>query len=81
MTGYQTRKEARRQRFSHVLRTSVRARSRCRLAFFPSQGSLSRFRFLSFRAHRSRRSRRVAMVASVFVGGAPLICARRHDAR
>ena len=77
----QTRKEARRQCFSHILRTSVRARSRCQLGFFSSQGRLSHFRFLSFRAHQSRRSRRLAMVTSVFVGGAPLICARRHDVR
>ena len=57
---YQTRKEARRQHFSHILHTSVRARS---------QGRVSHFRFLSFRALRSRCSRCLAMVASVFVGG------------
>jgi hypothetical protein len=74
-----TGKEARRQAFSHVLRTSVRAGSRCRFPFFSAQRWLSDFRSLCFWPFQSRRSRRPATVASVVVGGAPLICARRHD--
>ena len=73
-----TIKVARCRHHSHVLRTFVWPPQVCRvrslLAKLRSQANRSR----CFHAFRRRKRCSLAKVASVFVGGAPLICAPRH---